>query len=1481
VREAARGRGYPIITFTVRSRVPGTLEVANGTKVHACLGRDAYVLWRTPRGGVPASEDDFRKARPACIRLERGGVGALRAATPAEAEGAAVPHTDCLLFMKGTDLSAAPEVSVVTLLLEAPSAAVCTAWVAAGLSLLTPLDELLATGAGEAVSSARVDQVVQAVLPPLPASKGDQPNMVCRMLGRRGRRFVLNAQHWLTPATPAARVGATAIGAGADLVDQFLLPAPIVGPALRFGLVVVQLGALAVLAAGHAARCEVVVGQCEGVACDLLDRIFAELRGSLTKFTAAYVKQLCLLMVEVEEVLEEVERMYFSPTLDVGAVGHWELRLKGIGKDQITSSVLAAVGHTTDEIRRKASGIQNELSISRKHVATTAEEPDLSDYEVRWRPPVLDGNYVAGVDSPGRAEHTIVAILEQWDRRADAPRVGVCAIGGSGKSTACAGVAACKQVRALFSRGVIWVQLNESSTMESLSTTAVALVYRLCGEAKAKHLLRLVNRDGFLEMAAGYLRAAEVTDSSEWLLIIDDVRDDQTRLLHQLLRVVPSATPVLFTTRSDVAVASVTGAERVPIESLPDRDARVLLAQALGKQPATGEPLFSQAEEVALVGPVLEWTERHALSLGIFAALIRNNCGEWRPVVAEWESKWMDASITGPVNALDPQRSVRATLELSRALLPDDACRSAFEAVGILPASELVGAHVLNRLWRTQLGAIGSPAGGSSSSPPHSLIIGGEVVLPGVRRLVLALERAGLLRGERANGELAGIVVHPVICGYARRLLGEDHRAAHERLVEEYAREGATAETDDRDWHVYNFWSTPDDGYWYTHVARHAAESGNLRALVSLMSDEWEHARKRSGSVFGFIADTELVVASLRPVVDDVGHKVQADPVLHGTVCWGLASAFMHRRYYGMTDDVDEAITLLQRGLQIVPPTVAPAKRGEMLNDLGNAFLYRVNGDKAANFEEALACYGRALETRTRETAPLAWAETQNVMGFAYTQRVDGDKAANVEEALACYGRTLETWTRETVPLGWATAQHRMGDAYTQRLDGDKAANVEEALACYGRALETRTRETAPLAWAMTQHRMGDAYTQRLDGDKAANVEEALACYGRALETRTWETVPLDWATTQYAMGDAYTQRLDGDKAANVEEALACYGRALETWTRETVPLDWAMTQHRMGDAYTQRVDGDKAANVEEALACYGRALETRTRETVPLDWAMTQYAMSVAYTTPLDGDKAANVEEALAWYGRALETWTRETVPLDWAMTHHRMGDAYTQRLDGDKAANVEEALACYGRALETWTRETVPLDWAMTQHRMGDAYTQRLDGDKAANVEEALACYGRALETRTRETVPLDWATTQHRMGDAYTQRLDGDKAANVEEALACYGRALETRTRETVPLDWATTQHAMGIAYTQRLDGDKAANVEEALACYGRALETRTRETAPLDWATTQRAMGIAYTQRVDGDKAANVEEGHACHRRAGEVRMQVTSPLARAS
>ena len=1383
--DAARGRGYPIVTFRVRSCASRTRAVASGTEVHACLGRNVYVLWHTPRRGVPASEDDFRRAGPARIHLGRG-VGALRAAKSCEAAVVGVSHTDCLLFLQGREVSSAGGGQVLTLLLEAPSAAECTAWAEAGSSLLTPLEDLLAVGPGGAVDTAYVQELVQAVLPPLPAATSGQPNVMSRMLGRRGRRFVLNAHHWLTPATPVAVAGASVLRKAGDAVDQ-VFPAALVGPALRLGLLVVQVGALAVLADGHDARREEAVGRCEGVACDLLDRVFTELQGGPTEIGDALVKHLCSLVRLVEGVLEDVEGTFFTtPVLAVlasGVVERWEQQLMDIEKEQTTSRVQGAVGHTLDRMVTAVDGLGKKVSrLGRSPAPRSSEAPDMSEYEVRWRPPALGRDYVAGVESPGRAEHTIVTKLECWAAagRAEAPRVGVCAIGGSGKSTACAGVAACEQVRALCPRGTTWVQLNESSSSETLSNAAVALVYRFCGADDALRLLRLVERDDFLTVAAEYLRAAVVADASKRLVIIDDVLDHQASLLQKLLLVVPSATPVLFTTRSETVVSMVTGAEQVTIDSLLDRDAREMLAKAVDNKPAADEPDFSELEELELVGPVLERTERHALSLGIVASLIKARCGRWRPVVEALEREWMDASFVRPLSELDPRRSVRGTLDMSRALLPDDASRAAFEALGILPANELVGAHVLERLWRRQLGFTDGPAGGECSSPRLNHKVGGGAVHPGVDRLVDILVRAGLIHHEVANGDLAGVVVHPVICGYARRLLGDDYRAANEQLVDDYTRECAVTDTADGGWYAYKFWLTPDDGYWYNHVARHAASSENLQALVSLMSRAWRDARRRSGSTLGHQADVELVLAALQGVVDNVQHKVRDAPVLLGAVHWGLATAYQYLPQGRIADQTEQVVSLLSRGLQLVPQAVAPMQWGELQNDLGNAYTRRVTGNEAANVKEALACYRRALHVRTRQAAPMQWAETQSSMAGTYADRTDSEKEANVEKALACFRRALEVRTREAAPLKWAETQHALGSAYRKRIVGDKALNVEEAVACNRRALEVRTREAAPLEWAATQASLGWAYNERITGNKAANVEEALACFQRALEEQLRQSAPMEWASTQYSLGWVYNARILGNKAASVEEALACFRRALEVRTRQSAPLEWAETQHSLGWAYRQRIVGEKAANMEQALACYRHALVVRTQEAAPLEWAETQHSLGSAYGKRIVGDKAANMEEALAYYGRALEVRTREAAPLQWAETQHSLGSVYMQQIVGDKAANMEEALACYGRALEVRAREAARLEWGSTQDALGWAFRQRIVGDKAANMEEALACYGRALKVRTREAAPLEWASTQDALGCAYRQRIVGDKAANMEEALACYGRALEVRTR-----------------------------------------------------------------------------------------------------
>ncbi|OSX74484.1 hypothetical protein BU14_0287s0003 [Porphyra umbilicalis] len=1168
------------------------------------------------------------------------------------------------------------------------------------------------------------------------------------------------------------------------------------------------------------------------------------------KLINSSVKLLCSQMEPVETVLDDVERTFFmapgKALLTDPVARRWEQQLKEIVRQQKSSHVSGAHGRGLDRVERKVSDLCR--------AARSPEEMDLVRFRNGWRPTPLEEDYVAGVDNPDRAEYEIVTMLQQYangrsgDRDAKAPRVGICAIGGSGKSTACAGVTASERVRDLFPRRTVWVQLNASSSMQTVADAAVALAIRCCGDATAKNLLRQQKRDDFVEVAARLLRDVDRAVATELLVVIDDVLDSQQDLLRWLLRVVPLAAPLLFTTRAEAVVDAVAGAKLVTIDSLPDADARVLIAAAIGKRSVIGPPDFSDTEELELVRPVLEKTECHALSLSIVAALIAHRSRKWQQVVVALKSQWMDVSFARPRCQLDPRPSVRATLDASLTLLPDDASRAAFEAIGVLPANELVGMAVLQRLWRTLtlLCTGGGSSEGVGSTPSKTVAACDGSVHPTVELLVEALARAGLLHQEVANGNLTGVVLHPVICGYARSLLGDEYRATHRRLLGDYAGGSPTDGVDTHGWRTYEFWGTPDDGYWYNNVARHAAACRNICALVSFTSNEWRSARVRTGSPLAYQADLERVIVALRAVVSGDWRDANVTSVLLGILHRGLALAYLNRVGGSRADNTEEAIALLQQALELVPRGKAAQHWATIQNNLGNAYTDRVGGDRAANVEAAVACYHLALEVRTREAAPLDWAKTQNNLGLAYTDRVGGDHAANVEAGMACYRPSLELHTRDAAPLAWATTQINLGLAYTHRVGGDRGANVEAAVACYRLALEVHTREAAPLAWATTQINLGLAYTDRVGGDRGANVEAAVACCRLALEVHTRQAAPLDWAATQHNLGNAYTHRVGGDRGANVEAAVACYRLALEVHSREAAPLAWAATQNNLGNAYTHRVGGDRGANVEASVACYRLSLEVRTREAAPLDWAMTKNNLGIAYTDRVGGDRGANVEAAVACYRLALEVHTREAAPLAWATTQNNLGNAYTDRVGGDRGANVEAAVACYRLALEVRTREAAPLDWAATQNNLGNAYTHRVGGDRGANVEAAVACYRLALEVRTRQAAPLDWATTQNNLGGAYTHRVGGDRAANVEAAVACYRLALEVRTREAAPLDWAATQHNLGNAYTHRVGGDRGANVEAAVACYRLALEVRTREAAPQGWASTTWNMFMALQE-----------------------------------
>jgi len=1251
-----------------------------------------------------------------------------------------------------------------------------------------------------------VNELLMSVLPPLSEATDDPPGAAPRILGRRGRHFVLNVQHWLVPSACVEVTGASAIHEAADAVDQ-VSRVSVIGPALRLSLLVVEVCTFAVLADGLDAQHKDAVGRCEGLAFDLLYRTFEQLHKDPTPYGAAYVEQLCSLRAHVESVLEEVESTFFTTSVEdmmAGGVVHgWERRLKDVHDNQFSPNAHGAVGRKVAPVHGDVGALMRQVSeLGRYAAGSIPVDPDQILYKVGWRPPVLDGDHVPGVDKHDRVEFSILSILDGYahGEATEAPRVGLYGIGSCGKSTACAEVATCEQVRTLFPQGTVWMQLNDTSTSETVASAVLALVYHLCGKAAAKRCQRLARHKDFVSLAASDVRASFMADASKCLVSIDDVRSEQVDMLKQLLMVVPRAAPVLFTTRSEMVVALVTGAVRLAIRCWPEDDARALLTRAVGKRQKTKhDPALSAKEETAGVRRALDLTQCHVLSVSIVAALLSARSGVWRPGVAAMEQQWTDPSFQRPLTRLNPRRSVRATLDTSLVLLPDDDYRRAFTALGILPANELIGLRVLDRLWRPQICVVCGASEGGCLSRSQWPCVEDKAVHPGVLRLVDALGRAGLLHQEVADGVVVGVIVHPVVCGYAHSVLGEDVVATHQRLMNEYARDCPSDDTDTHVWLGYHFWTTADDGYWYNNVARHAAASEDVLALASLVTGEWYAARARTGSTVGHQADVGLVMSSLRAIVDDADHWAHDSPVLLGAAHWGLAMALLRRMGYKTAADQEAAIILLQRVLDGVSRGAAPLLRAEMLNDLGNVYSSRVTGDKVARFQKAVRCYYHALEVWMQRT--LAWAETQHCLGMAYADRDGGDKAANVEEALAYFRRALDVRTRDAAPLQWADTNLQIGTAYAKRFVGGKAANMDEALAYYRRALGVWTPETGPLQWAVTQHSMERVYTERVDGDKA-NLACAVACYQRALEVWTRETVPLQWASTQLTLADAYRRRMGCDKDAkqHIKEMLACYRGALELKTQETAPHAWAETQNRMNNAYSQAVDGDRAANFEEAVVCYQRALNVWTRETAPVSWATTQVRLANLYKQLVGDDKEANeakMEQMKAYFRCALEVWTRESAPTSWAKTLSSMGKACMRWADGDKAANMDEAVACCRRVLEVWTRETAPQQWATTQLNLAFSLRRCTSSDAGASMEEALACYRYALEVATREHDAMVWARVQFSMGTAYAERVYGDKVVNWEDAVACYRRAFEVRTRKATPQLWATTTWWMMVA------------------------------------------------------------------------------------
>ncbi|OSX70923.1 hypothetical protein BU14_0630s0001, partial [Porphyra umbilicalis] len=723
---AGGGGGYPLVTFTVRYCYSNTREARTGSSVRACLGRHLYIVWGFKPGRGSPTVDAFRAENPTCVRLVRGSsdlraavqasaAESSAAAAPLSADAAAAiaraPHPDRLLLVRGKEgssVTGGEDLSSITLLLEAPTAALCAAWAAAGSSLVSQWEPLLRSSLSRGDEAAAVKAMLDWTAATGAPAANDKPGAASAVAGPSNRRRLLEAANWLNVASPTAVATASVLRKGADTVDA-VTGVPTVGPAVRLALLAVQAGALAVRTDEHGDLRVEAAKKCGEVVRRLLERTLHTMRLAETEFGSVHVEQLCGLLDRAESVMEEVEGTVFSSgwraALQGDSMRRWGGEVGTLHIEVLSVCAVGAIGVGVDELKVEMSSISRSMDAAR---ALPADDPELDAHDLGWRAITPVPGYVSGVDSPERAEYSIVQELLQYKAGGSdkAPRVGVCAIGGSGKTTACAGVAASAPVREHFS--VVWIHMGDTVSPQMIEDAVVALTLRFCGRDTARRLLRLPTDADVVGTAARYMQSVGVPDAAKWLVIVDDVVYGKHDWLLRLLQVVPTATPVLFTTRAEPVVALVSGAQLVAFDALPARDAKALLAKALRRPVNGGEPPFSSTEEEAWVDSVLDMTGRHALSLSILGAVIAAKRGAWHPVLQAMKEQLKHLDYSLPPGGLDSPRSVRATLATSLALLPDESCRAAFAAVGVLPTSVLVGVPVLARLWRPQLEVAGA-----------------------------------------------------------------------------------------------------------------------------------------------------------------------------------------------------------------------------------------------------------------------------------------------------------------------------------------------------------------------------------------------------------------------------------------------------------------------------------------------------------------------------------------------------------------------------------------------------------------------------------------------------------------------------------------------------------------------------------------------------------------------------------------------------
>ena len=379
--------------------------------------------------------------------------------------------------------------------------------------------------------------------------------------------------------------------------------------------------------------------------------------------------------------------------------------------------------------------------------------------------------------------------------------VGIHGMGGLGKSVLANAVIRDRQVRETFPDGIVWVRVGPSPNRVGIQ----------------RRIHRQLGGDGLIgSEIEGRTKLREVYANKRILLILDDVWQRADVESFDVLEPVSHA---LITTR-DEGLLSTLGIEHHSVDLMTDEEARQLMAKHVDVG-LSNLPLEADA--------VVQRCGRLPLAIALCGGLIRT--GEyWSDVLGalqEHDLKFIDDEH--PLE--EKHRDLWKAIDVSFRHLSKEQQRR-FAELSVFPSS--VPEASIVTLW-SYSGNLGDRQ---------------------ARKLLRQFNQRSLVKIEQLDSGDIYISLHDLLHDFsamlAERLL-LNSSMLHDLVTKAYKKRCST------DW-----WTGPNDGYFFTHLREHLLLSGGAEELVGLAPQlEWLETKNIYGYTYDLLDDLSAAIDTL------------------------------------------------------------------------------------------------------------------------------------------------------------------------------------------------------------------------------------------------------------------------------------------------------------------------------------------------------------------------------------------------------------------------------------------------------------------------------------------------------------------------------------------------------------------------------------------------------------------------------------------